>query len=723
MKIFIQSLLLVTIFTNLYGQVRWNYSPNNSGGNLFKDERSNNLGIVRQIIVNDSVGSDPWKYSNAVEYLYFYHKVTESQFLLDNLNTRIDTTIIGNKLHYQWKKIYTDKYFLGLLGDQTAIEGMDSVAQYSTNSSVKTQAIRRLAEIGRFDYYDYVKESYLNNPDVIRPYPNLSLYGSDNRYTNEIREVFLDKIRTIDKNDHSEVYKFALYLMDFDRISVIDIYKDYFYSTEGNIRYMYFRDLENLDRDGQPKRAMDVLPIETDQDFQWEYIPNPWFIHRGPGSKGYLTPIFIKYLTEINLDYNPDARSRKVSYLNALIPLKPDSIITTFVMLDTLNSYTNQSYNYEWLKDETYKTELLSKITNAKNYLNSGDSTNCAIEIKTFQNSIDEVYSDSSGSYPKYINNEGYRFLYYYSRYILDRLPAPLTPKLNIKLIDSQNNLLLGGSLKYYEGGWKDAEDHGDGTFTVDTEKETIKLRMTYAFASRDMDNVVVGGDTAVFQTVPTEVQLQNSQNQLIDEGTVKYYAGGWRTFGTTSGGITAKELLPNSYKFRMTYDFASEDQTQDIAANAVVGFKTMKARVELRDSQNQLMDEGVVKYYSGGWRDFGVTSGGIVEKELLAQSYKFRMQYGFASTDKQQDLSENGTVEFNTVLTTVQVKDAQAQPVDGATVKYYSGGWRDFGATTSGVSNKELLPMMYKFRAIHGGVQKDVDQDVSVSAVVEIEI
>ena len=73
---------------------------------------------------------------------------------------------------------------------------------------------------------------------------------------------------------------------------------------------------------------------------------------------------------------------------------------------------------------------------------------------------------------------------------------------------------------------------------------------------------------------------------------------------GVTSRGLAVKELLTNSYKFRMTYAFASNDLTQDIVADPVVTFQTVQTSVELRDSQNQLMDEGSVKYYSGGWRD-----------------------------------------------------------------------------------------------------------------------
>ncbi len=104
---------------------------------------------------------------------------------------------------------------------------------------------------------------------------------------------------------------------------------------------------------------------------------------------------------------------------------EPDSNITNIDLLDTLFSFTKQCYNVMWLKDETYKDELLDKIETAKNYISSADSVNCAIEMKKFQNSVAEVYADSADSYPTYVSEEGYKFLYYYSGYILDRLPEP----------------------------------------------------------------------------------------------------------------------------------------------------------------------------------------------------------------------------------------------------------------------------------------------------------
>jgi hypothetical protein len=208
-----------------------------------------------------------------------------------------------------------------------------------------------------------------------------------------------------------------------------------------------------------------------------------------------------------------------------------------------------------------------------------------------------------------------------------------------------------------------------------------------------------------------------------MDQGTVQYYSGAWRNFGVTSNGAVSKELLPNSYQFRMTYAFASKDKSQDLSTNPVVAFATVPASVELRNSQNTLMDQGTVQYYSGAWRDFGATSNGVVAKELLPNNYQFRMTYAFAGLDKTQDLNTNPTISFSTTLCTVRVKNAQHNPVDNATVSYYSGAWRAIGTTVGGEVTKELLPLNLQFRAKSGTVQQDKTQNISTNPIVEISL
>jgi hypothetical protein len=242
---------------------------------------------------------------------------------------------------------------------------------------------------------------------------------------------------------------------------------------------------------------------------------------------------------------------------------------------------------------------------------------------------------------------------------------------------------------------------------------------MTYAYASKDQQQDISTNSTVIFRTVNALVQLQNSKGTLMDQGMVQYYSGAWRDFGTTSNGIANKELLANSYSFRMTYAYASKDKQQDITTNPTVVFQTVNTAVQLQNSQGTLIDQGTVQYYSGAWRDFATTTNGIASKELLANNYSFRMTYEYVSNDKQQDVSSNNTVVFSTVLCDVKVITLLGQSVNNATVSYYAGAWRQIGTTVNGEITKELLPTNLSFRVKSGTVQQDKAQNISTNPAV----
>jgi hypothetical protein len=396
---------------------------------------------------------------------------------------------------------------------------------------------------------------------------------------------------------------------------------------------------------------------------------------------------------------------------------KPGADLSPIVQIDTLKADVAAMFATGWLGNNVYANQLINMLDYARALLIRQDSVGCTKQIKSFQEDIDESKTDSTTS-NRYVSLDGARFLHDKARFLMDRLPA-FPAGLSVQLMNSVGDKLVGGYLQYYDGSWKDAVNNSDGTFTVNTSLKTMSLRMTYAYGSQTKSNVPVNGGPVTFQTVNTQVKLQNSRGTLIDQGIVQYYAGAWRDFGTTVNGIVSNELLANSYPFRMTYSYGSNDKQQDIGTNPVVVFQTVNAAVQLQNSQGVLMDQGTVQYYAGAWRDFGTTSNGVAKKELLPNNYSFRITYAYASKDKQQNIGTNSTVIFNTVNAVVQLKNSLGNLIDQGSVQYYAGAWRDFGTTTSGVASKELLPNNYSFRMTYDFVSNDKSQDIGANNTV----
>jgi hypothetical protein len=397
----------------------------------------------------------------------------------------------------------------------------------------------------------------------------------------------------------------------------------------------------------------------------------------------------------------------------------PVEIVDTLIsvnFLDTLISYNNQSFVLGWLLDSLTENKYANYFTTAKAQL---QQNNIRAARTTLQTVLQEVDIDSTNN----LTSEAYALLKYNTEYLLKQIPEqPNNPNLVVNLKNSLGNQIPASNVMYYEGSWKDAVNNGDGTFTVVTTRPTVSIRVFYEYASQQVDNVPAHNNTYTFKTVNSAVQLKNSLENLIDQGTVQYYAGAWRSFGTTTNGVTTKELLPINYSFRMTYEFASIDKQQNLSVDPTVVFQTVNAAVQLKNSLGNLIDQGTVQYYAGAWRSFGTTTNGVATKELLPINYSFRMTYEYASIDKQQNLSSDPTVIFQTVNVAVQLKNSLGNLIDVGTVQYYAGAWRSFGTTTNGVTTKELLPINYSFRMMHEFLSKDKQHNLSTSNVVDFQ-
>lgn len=291
------------------------------------------------------------------------------------------------------------------------------------------------------------------------------------------------------------------------------------------------------------------------------------------------------------------------------------------------------------------------------------------------------------------------------------------------RLENSEGAGLADGEATYYASGWKTlgTTDETGNTPGLELLPGKYSFRMKYLGFSQKQSNVNISEtNPVVFATKPMVVELRNSANELMDEGVVTYYASGWKTFGTTSGGTVTKELLPGKYSFRMKFEGYSQKQSNiDISTSNPLAFHTVAMEAQLQNSANELMDEGVVTYYASGWKTFGTTSGGTVTKELLPGKYSFRMKFeGYSQKQSNIDVAVINPLIFQTTAMVVSLQTSEAIGLPGGDVTYYASGWKTFGTTDeSGDATKELLPGKYSFRMKYIG-QSNKKSNIDIALI-----
>ncbi|WP_171640435.1 hypothetical protein, partial [Paenibacillus phytorum] len=88
-------------------------------------------------------------------------------------------------------------------------------------------------------------------------------------------------------------------------------------------------------------------------------------------------------------------------------------------------------------------------------------------------------------------------------------------------------------------------------------------------------------------------------------------------------------------------------EKVQNIGADPVVVYQTINVKVQLKDSQGNPINGGMVSYYAGSWRPFGNTTSGEINKELLSGSYTFSVTYGATRKESVNNIATNPTILF----------------------------------------------------------------------------
>ncbi|MDT3695448.1 MAG: hypothetical protein ROY99_03585 [Ignavibacterium sp.] len=418
MKIIIKMILLITLISTIsYGQNMWLRGKIDLGSLHMMSNLS--VDSIKQIIVTVDLESQNLLYPASVKYLYYIQ--SDAEFLLDNLNSEIDTSLSVSENSAYWYKVYTNIFFRGLLGDNMAVEKMKIIANHATYLT-RLLAIRTLAEIGIYDNYSFVIAGYNDSPELFINL--LAWYGNDSRYKEEVKSIIMNKI--VSSSTTSQVIMLAYDLNIFSNEGTI-LLDTYFENNLGEQRYDYFFELGIIDKDGQPERSIFALQNENNDTLRAKYLPNPFeVLNYGFESKRYIEPSFINLLKQLSIsDTNSLTYRSKKQFLLLFVPAQPDSLKPTIDLLDNLNNYVDSVFNYTWLGDLTFSNELKNILTTAKTNLQNGDSLACRVQVKAFQDLVDNVYKDSLNTDPRFVTIEGWKFLYWNAQYILDRLPKP----------------------------------------------------------------------------------------------------------------------------------------------------------------------------------------------------------------------------------------------------------------------------------------------------------
>ena len=276
-----------------------------------------------------------------------------------------------------------------------------------------------------------------------------------------------------------------------------------------------------------------------------------------------------------------------------------------------------------------------------------------------------------------------------------------------LTLQDSYGNGLSGGLVQYYEGGaWQAAgTTDANGEVFIDGLENTVSFRMYWEDTYIQKNQNISTNPTVIFQTVLVKMELHSSQGAtIIGEGQVD--AGSWKSLGNTP--TAGMELLPATYAFRIYYEDTYIQKNQNVATDPLVIFETVLVKMELHSSLGAtLIGEGQVN--SGSWKSLGntPTSG----KELLPQTYAFRIYYEDTYIQENQNVASDQLVVFNTVLVTVRLVDSGSNDLVGD-AQVNSGTWKSLGNTPT--DGKELLPTTYAFRVYYDDTYTQKNQNVS---------
>ena len=283
---------------------------------------------------------------------------------------------------------------------------------------------------------------------------------------------------------------------------------------------------------------------------------------------------------------------------------------------------------------------------------------------------------------------------------------APLpdgTDNVTLTVHDSTGAALDGVNVYYndYSNHWVLLGTTTGGEVTATFADGTYNIKAVKDYSQQVESVAVSGTGSQIFQTDKFTVHVKDSITANFAGIAVAYndYSNHYLSMGNTdSNGNASIELFPGDYTFRATKDHSTMMGDTDGA----IEFQTALFTVHVMNSGGDDFAGIAVAYndYSNHYLSMGTTDGdGIATIELFPGDYNFR-----ATKDHSTVTGDtSNSIEFQTALFTVHVKDSGGANFEGIAVAYndYSNHYLSMGTTDSdGNASIELFPGTYTFRA-----------------------
>ena len=524
----------------------------------------------------------------ALNYLYEENSELLQDICVEIINNSDESLSLLKKSFEIYKEISPNNY-------------LDLIIEKFNSDTISIITLEKLIELNKPSVYKIVVDKYksITNVDLVFPEFKNALFNETLYLLDESEPnvSFIDSLQST-----ISYFSNIGWIGNLNFINELDFILSELKSSTNNL------DSNNIDAGIRLFRKAINFAFNDSSDITNRFIDKYVYNFLSINTYNIYYKIFKKYLVEEIYEVNPDSVAKGSNNIYT-------ELIGTGFEKNSI-FYWNENYilDYEYISPDRVILFLKDSLLTEE----SVNKIGVANEIASYSNQLNFYVTDS------------------------------FNPNLVVNLKNSLGNQIPASNVMYYEGKWKDAVNNGDGTFTVITTKPTVSIRMFYEGANQTVNNVPAQNNTYIFQTVNASVQLKNSSGNLIDQGTVQYYAGAWRSFGTTVNGVANKELLPINYSFRMIYEYVPLDKQQDISTNSTVTFSTVLCTVKVTKANGQPLSGASTKYYSGAWRDIGLTNAnGEAAKELLPKSLNFRAASGNVSKDKQQDIGVNNLVEI----------------------------------------------------------------------------